>query len=792
MNTNSLAESQTVVDWSPGHILLDDFEVVRVLGEGGMGKVYLVRSLSSQSQFAIKRSKALNEVDRKAFLAELQTWIDLPDHPNLVPCRFFRTVGSEVLIFAEYVEGGSLKDWIDSRRLYEGGHQQALERMLDIAIQLAWGLHCVHELGTIHQDVKPGNVLISTDGMAGLQGIKPQVTDFGLARARAASGEDFITAPCGSILVSTIRGTPAYWSPEQSLGMPLTNKSDMWSWALSVMELFTGGLTWMSGLGAAEVLEQYRQEAEYDDGIPAMPFDVANLLCDCFHQDPPDRPGSLANVAVKLQKSYLDCVGFEYDRTLDVIEKTPSPQAGIKARRTISGTAWKDPLVFLKTALRAAGRDSAEAAPIAQRTMSRRGELVADIVIYDQAKQIYTGLIRQGKMDLEGTLATLCEAKALVHRAAADEPGAINEYDDAINIRERLLTSNKCDDQACYLAGSYQNKAICLSALGDKAGAVNLYDRAISIHERFIAQEGDDINNDSLARIYNNKANVLCSIGDNHGAIAVCDKAIEIRERLVHQKGPHYLSEGLARSYISKGIVLRMIGNYSGSGTLYDQAITIFERLVSEENRSDLASNLAGAYLNRGIVFRCLGNNSRAAALFDQAVSIWDRLANQECRSELAKDLALAYQSKATAVSAQGDQQGAIALCNQALTIYDRLVNQEGRREFADNLAVVYMIKANAFSTQEDKNGALILYDQAIAIRERMVTEGGRNEHAGDLAWLKACRGNILVELGDCDRGMNEMIAAEKALKEEISRTGQADHISALEWLQDKLEEHSS
>jgi serine/threonine protein kinase len=137
---------------------LNDFVVERVLGEGGMGKVYLMKSQTTGMRFAVKRAKGLSEGERRNFLAELQTWIDLPEHPNLVPCRFFRTVGDEVLIFAEYVEGGSLKNWIDSRRLYEGGTQRTLERLLDTAIQFAWGLHCVHELGLVHQDVKPANV----------------------------------------------------------------------------------------------------------------------------------------------------------------------------------------------------------------------------------------------------------------------------------------------------------------------------------------------------------------------------------------------------------------------------------------------------------------------------------------------------------------------------------------------------------------------------------------------------------------------------------------------------------
>src|SRR5712692_9109738 len=89
--------------WEPGHLLLDDFEVQRVLGRGGMGKVYLLKSRTPGMRFAVKRANGLSEGERRKFLAELQTWIDLPEHANLVRCRVFRTVGDEVQIFAEYV-----------------------------------------------------------------------------------------------------------------------------------------------------------------------------------------------------------------------------------------------------------------------------------------------------------------------------------------------------------------------------------------------------------------------------------------------------------------------------------------------------------------------------------------------------------------------------------------------------------------------------------------------------------------------------------------------------------------
>ena len=191
-----------MTDWNAGQTILDDYVVDRVLGKGGMGIVYLVHSRTTQRPFAVKRATGLKESDRRDFMAELQTWIDLPEHSNIVPCRFFRTVDGEVLIFADYVDGGSLKEWISSRRLYEGGHQAALARILDIAIQSAWGLHCLHELGLVHQDVKPGNILISGGGDAAAQDLRVKISDFGLAKARASGGENIPSDPGQSILVS--------------------------------------------------------------------------------------------------------------------------------------------------------------------------------------------------------------------------------------------------------------------------------------------------------------------------------------------------------------------------------------------------------------------------------------------------------------------------------------------------------------------------------------------------------------------------------------------------------------
>ncbi len=171
--------------WSVGKVLFGDFEIKSALGAGGMGAVYLVRSRSGGQRFAVKTilpNKRNDKESRRAFLEEVQTWIDIPDHPHLAACRFFHTLGDEVAVFAEYVEGGTLYDWIHQGKL----SQQ--EKILDVAIQFAWGLHAIHEWGLVHQDVKPGNVLMMRGGTA-------KVSDFGLARRDPGRSGTVATPP---------------------------------------------------------------------------------------------------------------------------------------------------------------------------------------------------------------------------------------------------------------------------------------------------------------------------------------------------------------------------------------------------------------------------------------------------------------------------------------------------------------------------------------------------------------------------------------------------------------------
>ncbi len=305
------AEAQVAAEWQVGETLLDLYEVTGLLGEGGMGKVYKVHHKGWNTDLAVKspRSEIFSTAGGKEnFIREAETWVNLGLHPHTVSCYYVRTLGDIPRVFAEYVEGGSLQDWIRTRKLYEGGPEKALERVLDIAIQFAWGLDYAHERGLVHQDVKPANVMMTADGTA-------KVTDFGLAKARGLAGErEKPTAAGGSILVSTGGMTREYCSPEQAARKALTRATDVWSWGLSVLEMFTGEVTWMAGQAAAEALESYLEMGADDAAIPQMPEAVAALLEKCFAHDPEARPHTMRDIGESLREIYEPLTGKPYAR----------------------------------------------------------------------------------------------------------------------------------------------------------------------------------------------------------------------------------------------------------------------------------------------------------------------------------------------------------------------------------------------------------------------------------------------------------------------------------------------
>ena len=314
-------------DWQPGDVILDLYEVRTVLEgfgdeaeekpyhQGGFGRVYRVWHRMWDLNMAVKtpRQGAFKTAKQKeAFIQECETWVNLGLHPHIAACHYVRELGDVPRIFSEYADAGTLSQWIHSERLYEGGKPAALARMLDMAIQFALGLHHAHECGLIHRDVKPLNALMWNDGSL-------KVTDFGLAGARKHAREPVADSgtkdTSGNLFFSKGGMTPAYCSPEQSAGAALSQKTDMWSWAVSILEMFQGEVTWQSGVlaeGALAILLEHNGE---DERIPPMPESIADFLHRCFQKDPKDRPADMTECAKTLTEIFKEETGDIYPKT---------------------------------------------------------------------------------------------------------------------------------------------------------------------------------------------------------------------------------------------------------------------------------------------------------------------------------------------------------------------------------------------------------------------------------------------------------------------------------------------
>jgi len=301
----------------------------KLYAEGGVGVVQRVRHVEWGVDLVVKSPKpavVATKAGKESFEQECRAWIGLGLHPNIVSCYFVRRIAGIPRLFAELAPDGTLRDWIADGRLYAGTQREALARVLDVAIQFAWGLEHAHRLGLLHLDVKPSNVMTV--------GSTIKVTDFGLSKVAAQS-------PDGGLVAAFCDGmTPSYCSPEQyeafqiyrqkrgsSRGADdvsvdaddaatpaITRQSDIWSWAISVLAMFHGRSPCkMGGQTAAEVFEAFLA-APRSAARPTPPPRCVELLRRCFRKNPAERPESMQAVADELVSIYEEEFAEKYPR----------------------------------------------------------------------------------------------------------------------------------------------------------------------------------------------------------------------------------------------------------------------------------------------------------------------------------------------------------------------------------------------------------------------------------------------------------------------------------------------
>ena len=251
----------------------------KIIGRGGMGVVLRGYDKLLSRDVAVKfLNTELNENEeaRKIFLTEARLMAKLA-HPNLVAVYDVGSIEDKVMMVVELIEGNDLYHML--KESPEGLDQKL---MLKVGIQLTEVVHYLHEQGMVHRDLKPANVMLKPD-----ETIK--LIDFGLTR----------TMEVLAVRATSVRGTPAYMSPEQLAGDTITSATDIYQLGATFFELLSGKLPFEMASYSPELR---REVPSLQDARPSLDPELCRLIGDCLAYDAAKRPQSAAEVSRRMQQ----------------------------------------------------------------------------------------------------------------------------------------------------------------------------------------------------------------------------------------------------------------------------------------------------------------------------------------------------------------------------------------------------------------------------------------------------------------------------------------------------------
>ncbi|MBL4847987.1 MAG: serine/threonine protein kinase [Planctomycetes bacterium] len=456
LETDDGARSRDEAEEEPVPERIGDYEILRELARGGMGVVYLARSMDLDRRVALKVLRGGDDHSRdglERFQTEARVIARLR-HPNIVGIHEVGNCGGKSFLVMDYIEGGSLRD-----RLQESGVLESREAA-EIAEVVAEALAFAHERSILHRDVKPGNILLSTQG--------PILTDFGLAK-------DVSQVEQSPTLSGQPLGTPAYMAPEQARGdlERIDRRTDVYSLGVTLYEMLCGDPPFVGG-SVYDLLDRLTRDPppKLRKLRPEVDRDLETIVLTCLAKEPSRRYATARALAEDLRR-YLE--------HQPIAARRPSPieRARLWLRRhsRVAQTAF----VSLVALIIVAG---AEARVFFDRIQQDHAEMEEALGVAKSERDLARGQLSE----LRTSTAALESASALGARArisarAGRWAEALDSYREAFRVAPKLVARFGLDaaEAAGYAAqapGGEQERLLDEAARWLKSSVDSLPNRA--------------------------------------------------------------------------------------------------------------------------------------------------------------------------------------------------------------------------------------------------------------------------------------------------------------------------
>ncbi|MCE9529898.1 MAG: serine/threonine-protein kinase, partial [Planctomycetes bacterium] len=696
LHDETIIPSQPIAQFHASKQTYPGYEIISILGEGGMGRVYKARQIALNRTVALKvirqSSGAIDILARFKLEGEALAGIQ---HANIVQIFQVGDFGNEPFLALEYVDGGSLQGRLK-------GEPQPFKASADLIAVLSRAMHVAHQKGIVHRDLKPANILLgSTDASAAnpTEFGFPKITDFGLAK-RFELEEAQSQTQSGDIL-----GTPAYMAPEQAAGNSrnISPRTDIFALGTILYELLTG----KPPFRGATALETIKQVLELDPVAPKqlrpdVPRDLETICLKCLEKEPRKRYDSAADLADDLKRFLAN----------EPIIARPAGRIELLVK-FIRRHPQQAISIGLITVMLVLGLTGAVWHTVQVRAERDRAERSADLAL--QAIDETLTVVGEEHVALEPRMEE--KRRALLEIALVFYERLQAEQIDSPKLkRQRALGQKKLGD--------------ILRLLGRSDDAQRAYMTAIDRLEPLLKQKPDDLD------LQQAKAHCFNFLGEIHrqaGRIPEARTSYQKAEQILEGLNPNAadrmpIASDLARTQYNLGLLRREAGELDEAVTELAASIKSFRGLV-DRAPNDLAyrQHLARALLNLGTVKRLKNDRPGAIADTNEAIEILETLRKQySSQPDFQHELAVARNNLGNYFAQEKRLKEAVEEHTNAAELFRALARDFPkipvyRQERANSLNSLGVARAG----MKELDQARVAWEESTGLLEELLSQSG-------------------------------------------------------------------